>query len=75
MSEHTHAKLHSDLGSGPFSMATLYAMTRLWKPRSNSYHIRRTIAGFVRRGDVLVIGVDARGRRVFRLPEVAPCAS
>jgi len=75
MSEHTHAKLHADLGSGPFSMATLYAMARLWKPRSNSYRLRRTIAGFVRRGDVLVIGTDARGRRVFRLPEVGPCAS
>ena len=75
MSEHTHAKLRTDLGSGPFSMTTLYAMTREWKPRSNSYHIRRTIAGFVRRGDVLVIGTDARGRRVCRLPEVAPCAS
>ena len=75
MSTHTHAKLREDLGSGPFSMATLYAMTRLWKPRSNSYHIRRTIAGFVRRGDVLVIGTDARGRRVFKLPEVGPCVS
>jgi|GEM_PF-5844151 len=70
MSEHTHAKLRADLGSGPFSMDALYAVTRLWKPRSNSYMLRRTIAGFVRRGDVLVIGVDARGRRVFRLPEV-----
>jgi len=75
MSGHTHAKLHADLGSGPFSMDTLYAMVRLWKPRSNSRRLRRTIAGFVRRGDVLVIGTDARGRRVFRLPEVGPCAS
>jgi len=72
VSGHTHAKLHADLGSGPFSMATFYAMARLWKPRSNSYRLRRTIAGFVRRGDVLVVGVDARGRRVFRLPEVGP---
>jgi ribosomal protein S28E/S33 len=51
-------------------MDTLYAMTREWKPRSNSRRLRRTIAGFVRRGDVLVIGTDARGRRVFKLPEV-----
>jgi len=72
VSAHTHAKLRADLGSGPFSMATFYAMARLWKPRSNSYRLRRTIAGFVRRGDVLVVGVDARGRRVFRLPEVGP---
>jgi len=75
MSGHTHAKLRTDLGSGPFSMDTLYAMTREWKPRSNSYRLRRTIAGFVRRGDVLVIDTDARGRRVFKLPEVGPCAS
>jgi ribosomal protein S28E/S33 len=53
-------------------MDTLYSMTREWKPRSNSRRLRRTIAGFVRRGDVLVIGADARGRRVFRLPEVGP---
>ena len=72
MSGHTHAKLHADLGSGPFSMATFYAMARLWKPRSNSRRLRRTIAGFVRRGDVLVIDTDARGRRVFKLPEVGP---
>jgi ribosomal protein S28E/S33 len=56
-------------------MPTLYAMVRLWKPRSNSRRLRRTIAGFVRRGDVLVIGTDARGGRVFKLPEVGPCAS
>ena len=72
MSGHTHAKLRADLGGGPFSIDTLYAMTRLWKPRSNSRRLRRTIAGFVRRGDVLVIDTDARGRRVFKLPEVAP---